>query len=95
MPGTYRKRIYMSLVHTDSFRQTPICAPTALKGLGVQQIRQMLRCTTAKEVGKRGERNKLATQPNPNLDTYMRPQHSKGQFSVSFLRIVAIIIVLV
>ena len=26
MPGTYRKRIYMSLVHTDSFRQTPICA---------------------------------------------------------------------
>ena len=26
MPGTYRTRIYMSLVHTDSFRQTPICA---------------------------------------------------------------------
>ena len=26
MPGIYRKRIYMSLVHTDSFRQTPICA---------------------------------------------------------------------
>ena len=26
MPGTYRKRIYMSSVHTDSFRQTPICA---------------------------------------------------------------------
>ena len=26
MPGTYRKRIYMSLVHTDSFRQTPIRA---------------------------------------------------------------------
>ena len=26
MPGTYRKRIYMFLVHTVSFRQTPICA---------------------------------------------------------------------
>ena len=26
MPGTYRKRIYMSSVHSDSFRQTPICA---------------------------------------------------------------------
>ena len=55
MPGTYRRRMYMSLVHTDSFRQTPICAPTALKGLGVQQTRQMLRCMTAKEVGKRIE----------------------------------------
>ena len=26
MPGTYRKRICVSLVHTDSFRQTRICA---------------------------------------------------------------------
>ena len=32
MPGTYRKRIYMSLVHNDSFRQT-LNAPTALKGI--------------------------------------------------------------
>ena len=31
MPGTYRKRIYMSLVHTDSFRQTPICANSTLR----------------------------------------------------------------
>ena len=31
MPGTYRKRIYMSLVHTDSFRQTPICAHSTQK----------------------------------------------------------------
>ena len=28
MPGTYKKRIYMSLVYTDSFRQAPICAHT-------------------------------------------------------------------
>ena len=31
MPGTYRKRIYMSLVHTDSFRQTLICAHSTLR----------------------------------------------------------------
>ena len=31
MPGTYRKRIHMSLVHTDSFRQTPICAHSTLR----------------------------------------------------------------
>ena len=31
MPGTYRKRIYVSLVHTDSFRQTHIRAHSTLR----------------------------------------------------------------
>ena len=35
-PGTYRKRIYVSLVHTDSFRQTRICAHSTLRVNGVR-----------------------------------------------------------
>ena len=31
MPGTYRKRIYVSLVHTESFGQTRICAHSTLR----------------------------------------------------------------
>ena len=31
MPDTYRKRIYVSLVHTDSFRQTHICVHNTLR----------------------------------------------------------------